>query len=57
MSNTRERILDAASGLVEARLEAVPSMSTVARATGGEGRWLVRFGYLAAGGREVLVVL
>jgi AcrR family transcriptional regulator len=34
VSSTRERILDAASGLVEARPDAVPSMSEVARATG-----------------------
>ena len=34
MSSTRERILDAARGLVEARPEAVPSVSEVARATG-----------------------
>ena len=34
MSSTRERILDAATGLVEAQPETVPSMSAVARATG-----------------------
>jgi AcrR family transcriptional regulator len=34
MSSTRERILDTATGLVEARPEAAPSMSEVARATG-----------------------
>jgi len=34
MSSTRERILDAATGLVEASPNAVPSMSEVARATG-----------------------
>jgi AcrR family transcriptional regulator len=34
VSSTRERILDAARGLVEARPTAVPSMSDVARATG-----------------------
>ena len=34
MSSTRERILDAARGLVEASPEAAPSMSEVARATG-----------------------
>jgi len=34
MSSTRERILDTARRLVEARPEAVPSMSEVARATG-----------------------
>jgi AcrR family transcriptional regulator len=34
MSSTRERILDTARGLVEARPDAVPSMSEVARATG-----------------------
>lgn len=34
MSSTRERILDAATGLVESRPATVPSMSGVARATG-----------------------
>jgi AcrR family transcriptional regulator len=34
VSSTRDRILDAARGLVEARPTAVPSMSDVARATG-----------------------
>ena len=34
MSSTRERILETASGLVEERPNAVPSMSEVARATG-----------------------
>jgi AcrR family transcriptional regulator len=34
MSSTRERILDAARGLIEAQPESVPSMSEVARSTG-----------------------
>ena len=34
MSSTRERILDAATGLVERRPELVPSVAEVARATG-----------------------